>query len=63
VQFDIEGVDCIGSGECVLTAPEVFQMGDDGIAIVLDAAPTVDDDTAAALVRNCPGAAIRLAGA
>jgi ferredoxin len=61
VQFVVSEGDCMSSGECVLAAPEVFQLNDDGIATVLPAASAVDDDRAEALVRNCPGAAIKLA--
>jgi ferredoxin len=32
---------CIGSGQCVLTAPDVFdQREDDGIVVLLDAEPS-----------------------
>lgn len=62
MQFVVDEGECMSSGECVLAAPDVFQLGGDGIATVLPMAPTVGDDLAEALVRNCPGAAIRLAG-
>lgn len=61
MQFIVAEGDCMSSGECVLAAPGVFELGEDGTAIVLPTAPMVDDDLAAALVRNCPGAAITLA--
>lgn len=61
MQFTVAESDCMSSGECVLAAPEVFALGEDGTATVLPSAPVVDDSLAAALVRNCPGAAIRLA--
>ncbi|MEV7360597.1 MULTISPECIES: 4Fe-4S domain-containing protein [unclassified Kitasatospora] len=53
---------CCGAGHCVLAAPEVFdQREEDGIVILLDAAPPADlhqavQDAAAV----CPAAAIRL---
>ncbi|MDX3179672.1 ferredoxin [Streptomyces sp. ME02-7008A-1] len=53
---------CCGAGQCVLIAPEVFdQRDDDGIVVLLEAAPPQDQYTAvreAAAV--CPAAAIAL---
>ena len=48
---------CIGSGDCVDTAPDVFQLDDEDKAVVVDpdGAP-VDDVIAAA--GNCPVSAI-----
>jgi ferredoxin len=52
---------CIGSGDCVDTAPDVFQLDDEDKAVVVDpdAAP-VDDILEAA--QNCPVSAIFVAG-
>jgi ferredoxin len=52
---------CIGSGDCVESAPDVFALDDDGKAIVLDpdGAP-VDEVVEAA--RNCPVTAIFVIG-
>jgi ferredoxin len=51
---------CCGAGSCVLAAPEVFdQRDEDGIVVLLDAAPGEDHHAAvrdAAAV--CPAAAI-----
>jgi ferredoxin len=51
---------CIGSGQCVLLAPEVFdQRDEDGIVVLKDADPPAEldgDVTEAAQV--CPGLAI-----
>ena len=53
---------CIGSGDCVDSAPEVFALDDEGKAIVLDTdAADVDDIVEAA--RNCPVTAIFVIGA
>ncbi|MFF5565760.1 ferredoxin [Streptomyces sp. NPDC012623] len=53
---------CCGAGQCVLIAPEVFdQRDDDGIVVLLDAAPPQEQHAAvreAAAV--CPAAAIEL---
>ncbi len=52
---------CIGSGDCVDTAPDVFQLDEEDKAVVVDpdAAP-VDDVLDAA--GNCPVSAIFVAG-
>ena len=52
---------CIGSGDCVDTAPDVFQLDDEDKAVVVDpdGAP-VDEVIAAA--GNCPGSSIFVTG-
>lgn len=55
---------CVGSGQCALTAEDVFdQSDDDGTVVLLDATPPVDRKVdvqhAAAL---CPAAAITVEG-
>ncbi|GAA1643178.1 ferredoxin [Actinoplanes couchii] len=30
---------CVGAGQCVLSAPDVFDQDDDGLVTVLDAEP------------------------
>lgn len=51
---------CCGAGQCVLTAPEVFDQGDDdGVVVLLDARPAPDRHASvreAAAV--CPAGAI-----
>ena len=38
---------CIGSGQCVLSAPEVFdQRDEDGIAVLLEEEPAPDAESA-----------------
>jgi ferredoxin len=55
---------CIGAGQCVLAAPDVFdQRDEDGIAVLLDESPG-DEQRAAvedAAVR-CPALAIQIEG-
>ena len=53
---------CVGAGQCVFAAPEVFdQREDDGIVELLDATP---DDALAAKVKKaarlCPAKAIEV---
>ena len=53
---------CVGSGQCVLAAPTVFdQRDEDGIAVLLTDTPTphTEDDTRQA-ARICPTLAIEL---
>lgn len=48
---------CIGSGHCVLSAPDVFDSDDDGLVVVTR--PDHDDDEAVRqAVDLCPVAAI-----
>ena len=47
---------CIGCGLCAGTCPEVFSMGDDGLAVAMDAeVPAEALDAAAEARDNCPG--------
>ena len=61
IRIEVDRDLCIGSGDCVATAPAVFELDDDGKAVVLDpdGAP-VDDVVEAAM--NCPVTAIFVAG-
>lgn len=52
---------CIGSGDCVDTAPDVFQLDEEDKAVVVDPdGASVDDIIAAA--GNCPVSAIFVVG-
>ncbi len=57
----VEEKKCCGAGQCVLVAPEVFDQRDDGIVILLNAAPP---ERLHAAVREavavCPGYAIAI---
>ena len=55
---------CVGAGQCVLSAPDLFDQDDDGIVVLLDGNPG-DDRHAAALkaARLCPALAIRVEAA
>jgi ferredoxin len=39
VTIEVDQDRCIGAGQCVMTAPEVFDQDDDGIVALLDASP------------------------
>ncbi|MFF0561911.1 ferredoxin [Streptomyces sp. NPDC020472] len=54
---------CIGAGQCVLTAPDVFDQDEDGLVVLLT--DTVATEADAKLAREaehlCPAAALRVA--
>jgi len=53
---------CIGAGQCVLNAPDIFdQREDDGIVVLLVAEPRPDrQDDARRAARLCPADAITI---
>ncbi|CAJ1504504.1 ferredoxin [[Mycobacterium] burgundiense] len=52
---------CIGTGMCEASAPNVFQVGDDGQAQVRTAKVAPEDlDAAKEAVANCPTGALTL---
>ena len=55
---------CVGAGQCVLAAPEVFdQREDDGIVVLLDENPSEElHDQVREAAQICPALAIELAG-
>jgi ferredoxin len=61
VAITVDRALCIGSGDCVDTAPDVFQLDEEDKAVVVDAdgAPVDDVVTAAS---NCPVGAIFVIG-
>jgi ferredoxin len=62
VKVHADRVACVGSGNCVLRLPEVFDQGeDDGIVVLLRAEP--DPSQVANVldaVEACPAAALRV---
>lgn len=57
LEVRIERPRCIGSRICVNRAPEVFQLDQSGIAVVVDAGAGTDEDLVTA-AEDCPTAAI-----
>jgi ferredoxin len=53
---------CIGAGNCVMTAPSVFDQDEDqAVVVLLDAAPPESERPAVELaVERCPAAVILL---
>jgi ferredoxin len=53
---------CVGSGTCELLAPDVFEVGEDGVVRVLQPQPgQVDEDAVRDAVSQCPTGALGLA--
>jgi ferredoxin len=50
---------CMGSGNCVFWAPDTFDLSEDGHAVVLDPAATVEEKLRIA-ADGCPVGAITL---
>lgn len=65
IEVEVDEARCVGGGQCVMAAADVFdQRDDDGVVILLDANPPEDRLEAvrrAELV--CPAAAIRVRSA
>jgi len=60
---EVDGDKCIGSGSCEMLLPEVFEVGEDGLAHVLD--PNPPSELAAKVqqaVDSCPTSAISVTG-
>jgi len=59
MRVTIDRSKCVGSGNCMMTAPEVFEQDDDGIVVLLNATPAEGQE---ALVRQavelCPARVI-----
>jgi ferredoxin len=52
---------CIGAGNCVLAAENVFDQDDDAIVVVLEESPEgTDADAARNAVGSCPSGALSL---
>jgi ferredoxin len=52
---------CIGAGNCVLTAPQVFDQGDDGMVELLDHEPAAAHrQSVRDAIARCPSGAISL---
>ncbi|MFJ5925154.1 ferredoxin [Kitasatospora sp. NPDC092948] len=52
---------CMAAGHCVVSVPEVFDQGDDGLVVLLDGAPVEERWQAVRLaVSLCPSRALSL---
>ena len=61
VHIEVDRSLCIGSGDCVDTAPDVFQLDDEDKAVVVDPDGAPLDDILEA-AQNCPVTAIFVIG-
>jgi ferredoxin len=61
IAVEVDRALCIGSGDCVDTAPDVFQLDDEDKAVVVDPDGALVDDVLDA-AQNCPVSAIYVAG-
>lgn len=62
MKVEIDAHKCVGAGQCVMIAPDVFdQRDEDGVVFLLDEAPGEDQrERVSESVMACPAAAIRL---
>jgi ferredoxin len=62
MKITVDKVKCCGAGQCVMVAPDVFdQRDEDGVVVLLDAAPATEFHTAVQEAASvCPAAAILL---
>jgi ferredoxin len=61
IRIEVDRALCIGSGDCVDTAPDVFQLDDEDKAIVVDP-DGADRDLVLEAAGNCPVTAIFVVG-
>ncbi|MBM7785710.1 ferredoxin [Tenggerimyces flavus] len=61
MRLEVDRDVCIGSGNCVLTAPDIFDQDDDGVVTLLVADPDADSDTRIReAVERCPSGALAM---
>jgi ferredoxin len=61
IEITVDRALCIGSGDCVDTVPDVFQLDDEDKAVVVDPDGAALDDVVTA-AGNCPVSAIFVIG-
>ena len=61
IHIEVDRALCIGSGDCVDTAPDVFQLDNEDKAVVVDPDGAPVDEVLEAAA-NCPVSAIRVIG-
>lgn len=55
--------DCAGTGQCVVMAPTLFGLDEDGLSTVISSVNTVEGEEAARRAADlCPMGAIRIVG-
>jgi ferredoxin len=61
IHVEVDRALCIGSGDCVDTAPDVFQLDEEDKAVVVDPDGAPYDEVLEA-AQNCPVTAITVVG-
>lgn len=62
MRIDADRDACISAGNCVMSAPEVFDQDDDGIVVLLaDPVPDAEHEHAREAVKLCPAQALKVA--
>jgi ferredoxin len=61
IRIEVDRALCIGSGDCVDTAPDVFQLDGEDKAVVVDP-DGADQDLVLEAAGNCPVTAIFVVG-
>jgi ferredoxin len=62
IRVTVDREACIGAQNCLFWAPGVFEIDDEGLAVVVGDVTSVPRDQLVAAVRECPTQAIHLAG-
>jgi ferredoxin len=59
VKIEVDREICVGAGNCVLAAPDLFDQDDDGIVVLLVADASADQEKPAEMaMQRCPSGAI-----
>lgn len=60
MQIKVDVDRCISGGQCVISAPELFDQDDEGTVILLGQAGPGQQDDAREAARLCPASAIEI---
>jgi ferredoxin len=60
MRIEVDRDVCFGSGECVLAAPQVFELDAAGLSRVRSDAGPIDLISAQRIAENCPSGAIKV---
>ncbi|WP_044506299.1 ferredoxin [Gordonia sp. KTR9] len=63
MRVDVDNSMCQGHGRCYMLAPEVFDMDDEGLAVVTQTEPGTEYfDAVRKAEANCPEGAVKVSG-
>jgi ferredoxin len=60
MRIEADRAACVGAGQCVMSAPDLFDQDDDGIVTVLDETAEGAEAHARRAASLCPARAIRI---